>query len=169
MPKWVNETRQDYLIELFHSSHGFCVFGHEKCQFEKHHYINYIDDLVKDWIQIDRINANANYKAEYDTRHKLRDRLPLHGQFSGIAKDIFFDNQPMYEIEAIGISASNYHPIAKIRLASSNTRIYVDLCESLSGLSKNKKRKLLRYANGKNFDNRIDTACYKAVKHYLSK
>jgi hypothetical protein len=119
------------------------------------------------WISADREDIVANYRVEYDLRHNVRDRLPLRGQFSGISKDIFYDCQSMYDIESLGVSAVTHRSFAKIRLLSSNTRIYVDLTGALSPLSKNAKHKAIRYASKGIIQDIIDTACYKAVKAYL--
>lgn len=126
------------------------------------------EDLIKDWVIIERQQTVSDYQYEYSLRHNLKDRLPLAGQFSGIAKDIFYDNQSMYEIEALGVNGINFHPIAKVRIASSQTRLFVDLNDVLKPLSKNKRHKILRYAKNGIVDSILDYAVYKAVKDYLS-
>jgi len=47
-------------------------------------------------------------------------------------------------------------------------RLYVDLSEVFQPLSKNQKRKAVRYGRKSlQLNNQIDRACWLAVKHYL--
>jgi hypothetical protein len=170
-PKWTNNpARQAYLIDLFVKSRGFCVYNHPHCTNPAHHYEIYIDNLVKEWISSDREETNAQYRLEYEIRHKVYERtMPLYGKFSGISKDIFYDSQPVYEIENMGISGITFKPYAELRLNSSNMRLQVDLGEILRPLSKNKKRKAIRHNKiPQSILNTIEVRCYQAVKHYLS-
>jgi hypothetical protein len=170
-PKWTNDkTRQSYLVDLFVKSRGFCVFNHPKCTIPSHHYELYIDKLVKNWIEADREETNSQIRLEYEQRHKIYARtFPLYGKFSGISKDIFYDSQPIYELEQMGISGITFKPYAELRLNSSNIRLQVDLGEILRPLSKNKKRKAIRYKKiSESVLNTIEVRCYQAVKHYLS-
>jgi len=127
------------------------------------------ETLIKDWIADDRAQAQAEYKAEYEARHRdYERRTPLHGKFSAIGKDIYYDSQPEFYLEAMGISGLTFKPFAKLRLASSYVRLYVDLSEVFQPLSKNQKRKAVRYGRKSlQLNNQIDRACWLAVKHYL--
>jgi len=164
-PKWATPVRQAHLVELFYRSRGFCVFGHKQCPVPEHHYEIFCDNLIKDWIADDRAQRQAEWDAERRALHRLSDRrYPLAGQFSAISKDIFFDRQPQYYLEGIGISGLTLKPFAKVRLASSYIRLYIDLGDSLKDMSKNARRKALRYGR------LTDTArqrINKAVRHYL--
>ena len=167
MPKWATIERKTYLVNLFHDSNGFCVYGHKNCTNPEHHYINYIDDLIRDWIASDRRDTIARYQAEYNERHRLRDRLPLRGQFSGIAKDIYYDHQPLFYIENIGINGVTFKPFIKIRICSSNTHIYVDISNTLKSMSKNARRRLIRHACKDKYSEILNPVCINAVKDYL--
>ncbi len=164
-PKWLTPERKAHLVNLFIRSGGFCVFGHKPCPYPNHHYELFVEDLIRDWIDDDRARRLAEQKAEREALHKLGERQhPLRGQFSAIGKDIFYASQPQYYIEGISVSGLTFRPFAKVRLASSFMRLYIDLADSLKDTSKNAKRKALRY--GKLTDNarrRINGA----VKHYL--
>jgi hypothetical protein len=126
------------------------------------------ETLIKGWIADDRAQAQAEYKAEYEARHRDYERhTPLHGRFSAIGKDIYYDSQPEFYLEAMGISGITFKPFAKLRLASSYTRLFVDLSEVFQPLSKNKKRKAVRYGRkSRQLNNQIDRACWLAVRHY---
>ena len=94
----------------------------------EHHYEIYIDNLVKDWISSDRQDRQAEWQAEFEARHSTNERrYPLQGRFSAIGKDIYYDNQPEYYFEGLGISGLTFKPFAKVRLASSYIRLQVDL------------------------------------------
>jgi hypothetical protein len=127
------------------------------------------ETLIKDWIADDRAQAQAEYRAEYEARHRdYERRTPLHGKFSAIGKDIYYDSQPQFYLEAMGISGLTFKPFAKLRLASSYVRLYVDLSAVFQPLSKNQKRKAVRYGRKSlQLNNQIDRACWLAVKHYL--
>lgn len=164
-PKWLTSDRKTALLDLFNRSRGFCVFGHSKCQYPSHHYINFIEDLIKDWQGYDREQRLSELKAELEAIHRTNFRyIPLAGKFSAVSKDIFFDGQPLFYIEGFGISGLTFKPFAKVRLASSFVVLWVELDKLAYVLiSKNKKRKALRYH--KRIE-AIDRQVISAVKHY---
>ena len=89
-------------------------------------------------------------------------------EFSGISRDIYHDTQPFFFIEKTGISGLTFKPFAKLRLASSGTRLYVDISDVLKPLSKNARRKAVRYAKSDNaLRNEIYSLCSTAVKKYI--
>ena len=61
------------------------------------------EKLIKDWINDDKAQRQAEYQAEYKARHSTYERrYPLHGRFSAISQEIFYDNQPEYYLENLG-------------------------------------------------------------------
>ncbi len=133
-------------------------------------YQQYVNRLVKAWVSDDRAQTLAEYQAEYKARHGTNDRrFPLHGQFSGVSQDVFYDQQPEFFVEAIGVSGPTFKPFAKVRLASSFMRLHVDLNDTLKPISKNKKRKALRYGKvTSDIQAKVHDTCWLAVKHYLN-
>jgi hypothetical protein len=127
------------------------------------------NNLKQIWIEADRENTVLAYKAEYDQRHKIKDRLPLKGTFNGIAKDIFYDNQPVYQILNFGIDGHTLKPYCKVKLNNTDTVLFIDVSKPLKDMSKNKKRKILRYACKGILDDNLDYCIFKAVKDYLSR
>jgi hypothetical protein len=97
-------------------------------------------------------------------------RFPLRGQFSAIAKDIFYPEQPSHYVEGLGISGLTFKPFAKVRIASSYMRLFVDLGDTLKSVPKVKRRKAIRYGKAlpPEVERRIEQAVRQAVKHYLS-
>jgi hypothetical protein len=126
------------------------------------------ESLKKTWIQSDRTDTRLKYQAEYANRHNLKDRLPLRGTFSGIAQDIYYDNSPVYRIEAYGIDALTFKPFVKLRMTASSDILYVDLSPALKGLSKNKKHKVMRYSKNGIAHEKIESLCNRVVKDHLS-
>ena len=169
-PKWTTPTRQTYLVTLFLRSKGFCVFGHPKCTIPEHHYEIFIDNLVADWIADDRAQRQADWQAETKARHSTNERTyPLHGRFSGIGQDIYYDNQPEFYLEGLGISGLTFKPFAKLRLASSYVRLHVDLEDILKPVSKSQKRKAIRYGKiPTDLQDKINDRCWQAVKHFAN-
>ena len=128
------------------------------------------ESIIKDWIADDRAQAQADWQAEYEARHRDTDRrFPVRGNFNAISKEVFYDSQPQYYLEAIGMNALTLQPFAKVRLASSWMGLHVDLQDSLKGLSKSKKRKAIRYGKiPREVKDRVEDTCWQAVKDYFS-
>jgi hypothetical protein len=171
LPKWVTPNRQNALVSIFVKSRGFCIFGHPNCAIPAHYYEVYIENLIKDWIADDRAQASALWEAERKALHRTADRqYPLHGQFSGVSKDIFLDNQPIYYLMGLGISGLTFRPFAKVRIASSYVNLYIDLGDTLHKVSKSKRRKAIRYGKPlpQEVERDIAQAIRLAVRHYRS-
>ena len=168
MPKWVTPERQAHLVNLFLRSGGFCIYGHKPCPYPDHHYVNFCDDLIRDWIADDREERQALWQVEQRVMHSLGERDRARGQFDAIAKDVFFAEQPLYYVEGLGISGLNFKPFAKVRIASRFTCLHVDISHAVKGVSKNQRRKALRYGKLPNeLWESIDQTCSLAVHHYL--
>ena len=169
VPKWATTDRKAHLVKLFLDSGGFCVFGHKNCLIPDHHYEVYIDALIGDWQAEDREQARFEWEAERKAIHSLGERRYREGRFGSISRDIFYSQQPLYYLEALGVSGVTLTPFAKIRLGNSYMRLYVDLGDSLRGVSKNQRRKAIRYGRAlpKVIDERIAATIKEAVRHYL--
>jgi len=170
-PKWATPSRQSQLVSIFLRSRGFCVFGHPHCAIPEHYYEVYIEGLIADWRADDRQQDTDDWREERKRLHSLAERrYPIRGQFSTIAKDIFFSQQPLYYLLGYGMSGLTFKPFAKVRLASSFVNLYVDLGDSLKGTSKNKRRKAIRYGKPLPMDKQaeVERVCRLAVKHYLN-
>ncbi len=169
LPKWPTPERRTKLIDLFTSSGGFCVFGHKKCLIPEHHYELFIDALIADWKEADREQREAEWFAELQVIHSLGEyRYPILGRFNAISKEIYGGSQPLYYIEAMGMSGITLTPFAKVRLSSSYMRLHIDLGSALRVVSKSKRRKIVRY--GKPLPKQVEDTVFQlvreAVKHY---
>ena len=171
IPKWNTPSRQSYLVDLFLDSGGFCVFGHKPCSNPDHHYVNFIEGLIADWKADDRAQDRAEWEAERLRLHSLGERrYPIRGQFNNISQDIFFGNQPLFYLVGFGVSALTLSPFAKVTVSSSYVNLFVDLGNSLKGVSKNKRRKAMRYGKPlpPEYRRRVEQVCREAVRHYLN-
>ena len=170
-PKWSTLDRKAHLVKLFVDSGGFCIYGHKACSIPEHHYEVYIEALIDDWKAEDREQARLDWEAERKALHSLGERrYPIAGRFNNISQDIFHDKQPLYYLEALGISGLKLQPFAKVKIASSYMRLYIDLGNSLRGISKNKRRKAIRYGKElpKSIQERIAEKVSLAVRDYLN-
>ena len=165
-PQWATPERQTYLVSLFLKSGGFCVFGEPDCTIPEHHYAIYIERLIGDWKADTRSEIAQAWRRERRAIHDLGEmREPIRGQFNNISRDIWGNNQPLFYIENIGVSGVTLKPFARVKLPSSYLRLYVDLSDTLQQVSKNKKRKAIRYGKP---DNSIIQRVKEAVLHYLN-
>jgi hypothetical protein len=171
LPLWSTPSRQTQLVSIFLRSRGFCVFGHKACGIPEHYYEVYIEKLIADWKVDDRQQDKADWQEERKRLHSLGERhYPLRGQFSSIAKDIYFANQPLFYLLGLGISGLTFTPFAKVRLASSFVNLYVDLGDRLRGVSKNQRRKAIRYGKALPLElqREVEQVIRLAVRHYLN-
>ncbi|MDP2729177.1 MAG: hypothetical protein Q8O55_01685 [Dehalococcoidales bacterium] len=170
LPKWSTPNRQAELVKLFVDSGGFCVFGHQDCLIPSHHYEYYIERLIAIWKADDRELDTIVWEAERQALHALNEPRYREGRFGTISREIFYGSQPLFYIEALGMSGVKLQPFAKVRLPSSYLRLNVDLGDSLKGISKNKRRKAIRH--GKPLPARTEAEVFKlvllAVRHYLN-
>ena len=171
LPKWATLDRRNWLVELFLSSRGFCVYGHIKCPIPEHHYSVFSELLISDWKQADREDLNALWQAERKRFHSLGERTyPLRGQFSAISKTIYAEQQPLYYLDGQSISGLTFTPFVRVRIASSYIRLYVDLGDILRQVSKSKRRKAIRYGKPlpRSVKQEISHRVLLAVKDYYS-
>jgi len=170
-PKWSTPDRQVLLVKLFLDSGGFCIYGHKACSIPSHHYEVYIESLIDNWKADDREQARLDWLEESKVIHSLGERrYPITGRWNNISMDIFYDKQPLFYLEGLGISGLKLQPFAKVRLAGSYMRLYIDLGTSLRGISKNKRRKAIRYGKElpKSIQERIAEKVSLAVRDYLN-
>ena len=168
-PKWINPTRQAHLVSLIVRSQGFCVFGEPNCTIPEHHYEIFIESLIDDWQADDREQAKLDWQAERKLMHSLHEKnLPIRGRFNNISSEIWHTQQPVYYLESLGMDGLKLKPFAKVKLSSSYQHLYVDLGDSLRGISKNKKRKAIRYNKPlpQQANDTVSQLIMKAVKHY---
>ena len=171
LPKWLTPERKAYLVDLFYKSGGFCVYGHRPCTNPEHHYLNYIEAIIRNWVSDDIAERLAEWRAEQVRLHATADRHePVRGMFNAVSSDIWHAEQPQHYIEALGISGLDFHPFAKVRLSSSFMRLQVSLGDSLRELSKNRKRKVIRYGKALplHIESKINSMVAQAVSHYLA-
>ena len=121
------------------------------------------EQAIEGWKSDDRETRRLEYTLESIALHRLAEpKLPLRGRFSAISRDIWKSTQPLYYLEGLGISGLTLQPFVRVRLSSSFMRIYVNLGDSLRGVSKSKKRKAIRY--GKPLPLAIEQAINSLVK-----
>ena len=171
LPKWATLDRREYLVDLFKRSRGFCVFGHKNCLIPEHHFELFIESVIANWKTDDREQRLAEWEAECRIIHSLGERrYPLVGRFNAISRTIFADNQPLYYIQGYAISGLTFKPFAKVRVASSYMRLYVDLGDALTRVGKVKRRKAIRYGKPLPLliENKVNKIVSEAVRDFLA-
>jgi len=95
---------------------------------------------------------------------------PCGGNSITSVKTSFFGNQPLFYLDGLAVSGITLSPFAKVRISSSYVNLYVELGQSLKGVSKNKKRKAIRYGKPlpPEYRRKVEEVCREAVRHYLN-
>ncbi|MDD5094114.1 MAG: hypothetical protein PHV74_07030 [Dehalococcoidia bacterium] len=163
LPQWATPERQAYLVDLFRECGGFCVYGHKPCKNPDHHFQNHIEEFIKGWKEDDRAERADLLRLEHELIHQNPDTKGWGRRFDPVTREQFLDSRPSYYLEGIGISGLTFRRIAKIRIPSAYTRLYVELPKGK--LSRNKKRKLKRQQIQTETE-MIDCLCQMAVDDY---
>jgi hypothetical protein len=126
-------------------------------------------EAIADW----KTDDKRQWRLERKAMHSLGEYPDnSRSRFNAIGRDIFAGKQPIFYREGLGISPVTFRTFAKVRIASSYMRLYieVDLNKALKGESKNARRKAIRH--GKKLRHKteaeIDRLCWLAVRHYLA-
>lgn len=129
-----------------------------------------LTEVIEDWVREDKQAKAYERRAISRMLHSIPEVGKLRGEFNAISRDIYHESQPTYFIECLGISGLTFKPFAKVRISSSYTRLLVDLQAPLARVSKNRKRKFIRYGKGLPTDivKEVELTCNRAIAHYLS-
>jgi len=189
-PQWATPQRRNLLIELFQHSKlvwlspdspvkGFCMDSQcskasadnpaPYCQECPRFFQNYIEPLIKDWVDDDRGERAELWRKEQREMHRLNERRWKKCQFDAVARDVFLQQQPDYYLEGVGISGLTFTRIAKVRVPSMPVRLFVDVADSKlpKKLGQNARKRARRQAALQiGEDKSIDTMCRKAVQHF---
>ena len=173
LPKWLNPSRKAYLARLMLEYTTIGGWQVDLLTSEVYHpdYEARIAPLIEDWQSDDREQAKLNWQLEQRYMHSLGEpRLPVRGRFNNISRDIFHDIQPLFYFEGLGLDAIRLLPFAKVKLSSSYLRLYVNLGDSLRGVSKHQKRKAIRYGKAlpKTIEQAIQLSVSLAIRDYLN-
>ena len=126
--------------------------------------------LIQDWIALDR--ADKAYLNRIISRmlHRIPESGSLKGTFNAISRDIYHSGQPQWYIETFGIDGLTFQPFARIRIASSFVRLHVSIDKPFRALSKNAKRRAMRYGKmPANVEDNVGHLCSLAVSRWLNK
>lgn len=172
MPKWATSERKrllahilsEYLAPKYWQVDVFT--GEYYCP----DYETRTKPLIRDWVEDDRDKARCAWRTEEKLLHARCERqYPLRGQFSAVSREIYAQAQPLYRVEAMGLSPLTLKPFALVRLSSTYIGLHVNIGDTLKRISKNAKHKALRYGKRLPVDAQleIDALCRRAVNHWL--
>ena len=172
IPKWQTKPRLNFLALLFFRYAMLKGWQIDLVSGAIYHegYERYMDSLIADWKADDISTRNYERKLIARRLHGLSECGSLRGTFNAIARTIYHDSQPLFELEALGINGLTFKPFAKVRIASSYVALHVDVSDTLKELSKSKRRKVIRY--GKPMPAKVAEALTetvsKAIRDYLT-
>jgi hypothetical protein len=139
-------------------------------EFYNPEYDTEIHRIMAYWKVDDREAKQALWEVERKAIHALNEKPYHNGRFGSVSSVIWHESQPLYYIDGLGMNGLTCKPFVKVKLSSSYTHLYIDLGESLRNVSKNRKRKAIRY--GKPLPNQVNeivsSKANEAVLHYLN-
>ena len=165
---WSTPPRQALLVRLFLQSEGRCVHGHPDCQDFDHYYSFYSEMAIDLWKADDREEREASWQREKKRLHALP-QIYKRGPFDSIAREIYLAERPLWKIEAVGVGVFTFRRVARVEIPALEKVLWVDLAGV--ELSKNARRKLVRYKKGKlprELEESVFALCEKAVRRYLA-
>ena len=172
--KWATLPRKQLLVKIL-SEYMAHLEGWKldliTGEFYNPQYDERIQVIIKDWKSDDREQAKFEWQAERKAMHSLSEKtLPLRGHFSGVSSEIWHNSQPVYYLESIGMDALRMKPFARVKLAGSYQHLYIELGDSLRSVSKNRRRKAIRYNKPLplSVNERVTQLINEAVNHYFN-
>lgn len=143
-PQWATPVRRAYLaqVALEYINRGDVLVNLETGELYHPEFSQRTESLIADWKAIDREKRREEWEVREREMHGVNERRWARGSLWD--KEIYMGERPLYYVDGFGISA-DFQPVAKVRLASSNLRVFIDISQALKPLSKNKRRKALRY------------------------
>ena len=164
MPLWSTPERQAYLISLyaqareFYEEDGKVVPDNNEA----------VELAIYIWKALDREEREEAWRREKRRLHALPEIL-RRGPFDSIAREEYLANRPLWKIEAVGVGAFTFRQVARVEIPALEKVIWVDLAGV--ELSKNQRRKLIRYRQGKlprELEESVFARCQRAVAKYLA-
>jgi hypothetical protein len=172
-PKWITSTRELYLAKVALDYLDNLVGWQLDVETGELHHSGLdakLSSIIANWVSDDRELRQLEWELERKALHRVTDRqYPISGQFNAVSRDIYHDSQPLYYIEGYGLSGITSRPFVKVRLSSTYMRLHINLGDTLKRLSKNKRRKVVRYDKGglpKEVEAKVKALITEAVRDY---
>jgi len=172
--KWLTASRKAHLMRLFcdyaQTITGFQV-NFETAKISNPLYDKHTAIIIADWKADDREAKQYAWLLERKAIHTLGEPRSSHirGHFNSISSEIWHSSQPQYYVEKLGYSLLTFTPYADVRLSGTFIHLYVNLGDSLHYVSKNARRKAIRYGKrSQSITDIIDAKVSQAVLHYLN-
>jgi hypothetical protein len=128
----------------------------------------YAEMVIEVWKAEDRAEREEAWRREKRRLHSLPEILK-RGPFDSIAREIYLAERPLWKIEAVGVGVFTFRRVARVEIPALEKVLWVDLAGV--ELSKNARRKLVRYKKGKlprELEESVFALCEKAVRRYLA-
>jgi len=163
---WSTPERQAHLVKLYAQAREF----YEEDGRVVPENNEAIELVIYMWKALDREEREEAWRREKKRLHSLPEILK-RGPFDSIAREEYLAERPVWKIEAVGVGAFTFRRVARVEIPALEKMIWVDLAGVDEGLSKNARRKLVRYKQGKlptELEETVFARCARAVKQYLA-
>ena len=107
-------------------------------------YEQHSEYLIGDWKAEDRAEREWLWRREQQLLHNMPDERGWGQQYDPVAKDQFMSSRKPFEIEAISVNPLTLQRVARIRVAGTGQRLFVNIMRH--GKGKNARKKELRRA-----------------------
>jgi len=124
--------------------------------------------LIDGWKAEDKATAQVLWNRELQLMHQQPDRKGWKRRFDPVSRELFLANRPSYYLEAVGVSGLTFTRVAKVRVPSTNVRLFVDAAKSKQP-SKHQLRKAKRYGITPSETERVYDLCNLAVKDFWTR
>ena len=163
---WSTPERQAHLIRLysqareFYEEDGRVVPANNEA----------VELAIYIWKALDREEREEAWRREKRRLHSLPEILK-RGPFDSIAREEYLADRPLWRIEAVGVGPFTFRRVARVEIPALKKVLWVDLAGVDEHLSKNARRKLVRYRQGKHpteLEESVSARCARAVRQYLA-
>jgi len=126
MPGWK-------IVRVLHSHQEFSNLYEQNSEF-----------FIGGWKSEDRAEREWLWRREQQLLHKMPDERGWGQQYDPVAKDQFMSSREPFEIEAISVNPLTLQRVARIRVAGTGKRLFVNIMRH--GKGKNARKKAIRRA-----------------------
>ena len=107
-------------------------------------YEQHSEFLIEGWKAEDRAEWEWLWRREQQLLHKMPDELGWGKTYDPVAREQFMESRGSFELEAINVNPLTKQRVARIRVAGTGERLFVNIMRQ--GIGKSAKKKAIRRA-----------------------